>query len=174
LPAISISGNAIFAINGILVESAYGPAVKTAESGGVGLVGGMLFSKGAAVIDHGSSAKIAVGESLLEVGNDHQKTLIDTAWQHYFNNREIYESPGIDISVVPAMITGGAFEILQDHKLNLGDTVTLVFQRWGTSAKIRCVERVFDVLTERIKRMQLGSPKKTIIAPLAKNMKRSK
>jgi phage-related protein len=113
-------------------------------------------------------------DAILEDASELEITeaLCTVAIDYYLNNSSRYTGAGISLTIDTVTPSRYINEIKGDYTLNLGDTAAVEFPRWGTSAKIRCVRVVYDVLNEKIKKISLGSPKSIVTSTLSKSLKK--
>lgn len=77
----------------------------------------------------------------------------------------------MEVSFVDLSQSGDYADIALLEQVQLCDTVTVIFEPFGISAKAKVVEAVWDVLAERYQTITLGTPKTNLAAIVNQNEK---
>jgi phage-related protein len=101
-----------------------------------------------------------------------RSTLLLAAQNYYRENKAKYQAIPVEIAVnissIQPIIPGAVY----DEQLNVGDTVTVIYPRWGVETKARCHRVEIDVLKEKAVKVQLGGTRRLVTDTIAKIYKR--
>lgn len=101
-----------------------------------------------------------------------RSTLFLAAQNYYRENKAKYQAIPVEITVnissIESLIPGAIY----DEQLNIGDTVTVIYPRWGVETKARCHRVEIDVLKEKAVKVQLGGTRRLVTDTIAKIYKR--
>ena len=82
------------------------------------------------------------------------------AAENYISNNNIgIPEVNLTVSFVALWQTTEYAELAAIERINLCDTVTVIFEKLGVNAKAEVIKTVFDVLTERYKSIEIGDAK---------------
>lgn len=80
----------------------------------------------------------------------------------------------LDVSFVQLSDSLEYKDIALLERVQLGDTVNILFPEMNVSATAKCIKTVFNVLSQRYNSINLGSAKQTLSGTISNNMKNSK